>query len=175
MIDAFVSLFTNASALFFILFALALILLIAEAVVPSFGLLGLGGILLAFGSIVTRCVEGNNTSKEILLYIVYIVVIYLLFIVIAKVISRAHRIITAKKRYTIIDGVKVPLTAEGNPDYSFLLGKEGVVVADLKPLGKIKIGNDVFEATTSKGYIYSGAIVKVDKVIAQRIIVKRKG
>ncbi len=175
MINAFIKLFVEADALFYILFVLAMALLVAEAVVPSFGLLGLGGILSTFGSIVARCVVGDNTSLEIFLFVVYILAFILLAIIITKIINKVRIKITQKSRYAVVDGVKVPLTKEGNLDYSFLLGKEGVVVSDLKPLGKIKIDDQIFEATTSKGYIYTGTVVKVDKIMAQRIVVKKKG
>ncbi len=173
MINAFVTLFSQGDALFYILFALAIVLLIAEAVVPSFGILGLGGILMSAGAIICRCLTGNNSSLQKFLFIVYILLILLLLIVITKLLYKLHQLRINRKKFAIIDGVKVPLTAEGNPDYSFLLGKEGEVVSDLKPLGKIRVDSNVFEATTMKGYIYSGTKVKVDKVIAQKIIVKK--
>lgn len=174
MINAFVTLFTQGDALFYILFVLAIVLLVAEAIIPSFGIIGIGGILMAIGATVSRCLTGDNSTKEIILYIVYILVILLAMIILTKLFHKAHLYRINKKKYAIVDGVKIPLTNEGNLDYSFLLGKEGEVVSDLKPLGKIKIDGNVFEATTTKGYIYSGTLVRVDKVVAQKIIVKKK-
>ncbi len=175
MIDATIKLFAEADALFYILFSISLLLLAIEAIIPSFGIIGLGGILMAFGAITARCVTGNNTSKEIFVYIGVLLAIIVVLVVIVKLLNRIHKAIKRSKNYLIVDGVKVPLTKEGTLDYSFLLGKEGEVVSDLKPTGKVKIDGNVFEVTTTKGYLYTGTLVKVDKVVGQKIIVRKKG
>ena len=175
MLNAFITLFSRGGVAFYILFVIALILIICEALESSFGILGLGGILFGFGAIVARCFETDNTSTEIALYVFYIIALLVAAMLIVKLFKRLKRITKRTKAVAEVDGVEVPLTSEGNLDYSFLLGKEGEVVSDLKPLGKVKIDDQIYEATTAKGYIYSGAKIKVDKVIAQRIIVIRKG
>lgn len=174
MINAFITLFADADALFYILLSLAVILTVTEALTPSFGIFGLGAILFGFATIVARCVTGGNTSSQILYYILYLIAIFIILIIVAKIVHSCMTRYREKKKYAIVEGVKIPLTDEGNLDYSFLLGKEGEVVADLKPLGKVKIDGNIFEATTEKEYIYSGARVKVDKVVAQKIVVKKK-
>ena len=68
---------------------------------------------------------------------------------------------------------EVNFTEQGNMDFSFLVGKEGEVVSDLKPSGKVVIDSKIYDVTTSKEYIYSGAKVKVIYVLAQKIVVKK--
>lgn len=175
MIDTIIKLFAEADALFYILFALSLVLLAIESAIPSFGIIGLGGILMAFGAITARCVTGSNSSKEIFIYIGCLLAIIIVLVVVVKIFAKLHRVIRRNKSYLIVDGVKVPLTKEGSLDYSFLLGKEGEVISDLKPTGKAKIDGHVFEVTTTKGYLYTGTLIKVDKVMGQKIIVRKKG
>ena len=175
MLDAFVTLFSEADVLFYVLFSLAIILLIAEVFIPSFGIVGMSGILSAIGAIIDRCVAKNNTTTETILYIVYIVLIIIVVVGLIKLFQKVDNSRKAKKQFAIVDGNKIPLTKDGYLDYSFLVGKEGVVVADLKPTGKVDIEGKVYEVTTSKEYIYSGTHVRVDKIINQRVVVKKKG
>ena len=175
MIDAFITLYTQADILFYCLYGLAIILLIAESIIPSFGVVGMGGILSATGAIVARTVEKNISSEETALYILYIVVSIALVIGFIKLIQKLDKKRKNRKHYAIVDGNKIPLTKDGYLDYSFLVGKEGVVVADLKPTGKAEFDKKIYEVTTTKEYIYSGTTVRVDKVINQRVVVRRKG
>ncbi len=175
MFEAFVTLFTGADVGFYILFSFAVLLLVIEAILPSFGIVGLCGILMGFGAIVERCVTGENSSIQIFAYILYPIILLLIIIGIVKLICKAVAWHKNRSRYAIVDGVKVPLTKEGNLNYSYLLGKEGEVVSDLKPAGKAKIDGHIYEVTTTKEYIYSGTKIRVDKVMSQKIIVKKKG
>jgi len=172
MFEAFLTLFSEADVLFYILYILAIGLLIAEVFVPNFGLLGLGGVLISIIAIAMRCLHGENTSNEIVLYVLYSVIIILIIIAIMKLI-RAGIARKNKVKYAMIDGNKVPLTPEGNPDYSFLLEEEGEVVSDLKPTGKARFEQGTFEVTTTKEYIYTGTRVRVDKVIAHKVVVRK--
>ncbi|MBQ3158633.1 MAG: hypothetical protein IJB98_02965 [Clostridia bacterium] len=175
MIDAFITLFTEADLLFYSLFALAILLLIAEVFIPSFGIVGMGGVLSAIGAIVARTVEKNISSTQTIFYIIYIVLSILIVVGLIKLLNKAGSKLKERKRYAIVDGNKIPLTKDGYLDYSFLVGKEGEVVADLKPAGKVKIDGKVYEVTTTKEYIYSGTIIRVDKVINQKVVVRKKG
>jgi len=175
MLQSFLTLFTQADVLFYILYAFSIILLIVEVFLPSFGIVGMGGLIMALGAIVVRCIHGNNSSNEILFFVIYLVLILTLIVGLVKLSYYLHLKLSKRKKYAIIDGNKVPLTNEGNPDYSFLIGQEGEVISDLKPTGKVKFSSGTFEATSSKEYIYKGTIVKGYKVINQKLVVKKKG
>ena len=71
------------------------------------------------------------------------------------------------------DGAEVKLTKEGNPDYNFLLGKEGFVKSDLKPSGKAKINGKIYDVSSGKDYIYASNKIKVVRVENTRIIVEK--
>lgn len=175
MFKAFVTLFTEADVLFYCLFSLAIILLVAETFIPSFGIVGMGGLLMALGSIIARCVSKDNSTLETVMYVIYIVLLMVLVVCIIKLFQKVDKKRKSKKQYATVDGNKIPLTKDGYLDYSFLVGKEGEVVADLKPSGKVKIDGKIYEVTTTKEYIYSGTMVRVDKVINQRVVVRKKG
>lgn len=173
MFKAFVTLFTQADALFYVLFALTLVLFIAEIFIPSFGIVGIGGFLMGMGAITERCITGNNTSNQILAYIFWIVVLISLVVALIKVIYQLILSRRKMKNTMVVKGNVVPSTEQGNPDFSFLLGKTGVVTSDLKPSGKVQIDGKIYDVTTSKDYIFAGSEVKVIEVYASKVVVKK--
>lgn len=173
MFKAFLTLFSGADALFYVLFALALGLFILEIFIPSFGLVGVAGLLMTVGAITERCVLGDVSSTEIMFYIFWCILILVFVVFAVKVIYQIVRNRKKNKAMVTVKGNKVPTTEEGNPDYSFLLGKCGVVVADLKPSGKAEFDEKVYDVTTTKEYIFAGSRVRVKKVYAQKIVVEK--
>lgn len=174
MLNAFVTLFTGADWLFYLLLIISISLFVAEVFIPGFGIAGLGGVLSTVATVTERCVHGNNSSNEILLYILYIVLIISLVSSIVKWIYAIHKAKKNRPKFRIVDGNQIPLTESGNLDYSFLIGKEGEVVSDLHPIGKVNIDGGIYEVTTAKEYIYTGTVVVVEDIFGQRIVVKRK-
>ena len=173
MFDAFITLFSQADALFFVLFSLSLLLFVLEIFIPSFGIAGLAGILMTLGAITERCVSGSNSTTQVGFYIFWCVVLLAVVCSLVKfvfVLVRNHK---KMKSMMIVKGNPVPSTEQGNPDYSFLIGKSGVVVADLKPSGKAEFDEKVYDVTTTKDYIFAGSRVRVKKVYASKIVVEK--
>lgn len=174
MFKAFVTLFSEADFLFYILLILSAGLFILELFTSGFRLASLGGIIMTIGTMTERCIHGNNSAKEVLLYMLYTVLVVYILVAIARLIFDLVRN-KNKVKYAIIDGNKVPLNKDGSPDYTFLIGKEGEVVADLKPTGKVRFEEGFFEVTSVKEYIYNGNYVIVEKISNGKIVVKKKG
>ena len=173
MFNAFITLFSEADWLFYVLLVLSICLLVAELFIPNFSIAGIGGIIMTIATITERCAHGKNTANELLLYIIYTFGIIVLCVWTVKMIYVTVRS-RNKVKYTTVDGNKVPLTKEGFLDYSFLIGEEGVVITDLKPTGKVRFDKGAFEATSIKEYIYSGSTVVADRILNGKIIVKKK-
>ena len=174
MFKAFITLFSEADWVFFVLLILAIVFSVAELFIPSFGIAGIGGILMSIGAITERCTHGENTANEILLYMFYITIIIVSVVMLVRFIFVLIRNNRNKVKYAVVDGNKIPLTKDGNLDYSFLVGQEGEVLTDLKPTGKVRFESGTFEATSTKEYLYSGTWVKADRIFNGRIIVKKK-
>ena len=173
MFEAFITLFTEADWLFYVLFALTIFLFVIEVLKKGFGIAGIAGIIMAVSTITERCTVKNNTSTEIIFYMLYI---YLLFFLIMLIIKAVVKVLQNKKtiKFATINGNKVPLASDGSLDYSFLIGEEGEVLTDLKPTGKVKFEKGTFEVTSTREYIHEGSMVKVDRIFNGRIIVKKK-
>jgi len=78
-----------------------------------------------------------------------------------------------KSNLIVVDGNKVPADEMGNPNYSFLVGKTGECITDLKPIGKAKICGHIFTVKSEKGYLYNGNFVEVVKTESTTIYVKK--
>lgn len=173
MFKAFLTLFSGADAVFYVLFALAIGLFVLEIFIPSFGLVGIAGILMTIGAITERCVVQEVSSTEIIFYIFWCIILIVFIVGAVKIVYQLVRNHRKRKAMVTVKGNKVPTTEEGNPDYSFLLGKCGVVVADLKPSGKAEFDEKIYDVTTTKEYIFAGSRVRVKKVYAQKIVVEK--
>ena len=55
---------------------------------------------------------------------------------------------------------------------SYLIGREGVVVLDLHPLGRIEVDNRMYDARSKLGEIKKGTKVSIVKVSGSELIVK---
>ena len=174
MLKAFVTLFSQADFIFYILYGFALGLFISRIFVAGHFFLNFAGLLMTIGAITERCVVGNNTSTQMIYYIIFSV---LLLIVIYSLVKLCRELALAnkmRKKMAKVKGNNVPLSPEGNPDYSFLLGKVGMVVSDLKPTGKVDIQGAIYEVSSINDYISAGCIVKVVKVLVSRVFVEKQ-
>lgn len=173
MFKAFVTLFSEADVLFFVLFALSALSFVLRVFFPRFGIAGIAGCFLAVSAMIERCIEIENNPSKVFFFIFWIVI--LLFVV-ASLTKLVFNLVLNKKRaklQAIVNGEKIPMTKEGNLDYSFLVNKTGVVVSDLKPSGKVEINGKIYDVTSTKEYIFTGSRVVVSRVYAQKIIVKK--
>ena len=174
MLNAFVTLFSQADFVFYIIYIFALGLFISRIFVQNHFFLSLAGFVMAVGAITERCVVQENTSTQIIFYIIYSVLLMIAVYSIVKITTELVVANKTRKKMAKVKGNNVPLTEEGNPDYSFLLGKVGMVVSDLKPTGKVEIQGSIYEVSSINDYINAGCIVKVVKVLVSRVFVEKQ-
>ena len=169
MFKSFLELFTKANILFYILFAITMVLLIFTEIFSKnkvFKYLSYTSLAL---TIIVRYFIQKPTFGEFILYCLWLAVFMALIVAISAII-KAMILVSKRKR---INKLKIPTTEQGNYDYSFLLNKQGVVVADLKPSGKVKIEGKIYDVSCVKKYLYAGTKVYVSKVETSRIYVKQ--
>lgn len=147
-----------------------LLLLLEIFVIPGFGVAGIAGITCIVGSLVFSAVDdipsgfaGNFT--EIILSSLFIVVSSSLFALGLSIWLGAK--LLGSKRWAFA------LHAEQRPEEGYVsvdmsvrkeLGKEGIAFTDLRPAGKIMIGQEVYDAVSETGeFIPKGTGVKVIK------------
>ena len=155
----FINIFVEMGWASGILLIIGAILLIAECLTPGFNVAGFFFFFCLFLGIIARIAEGASLTQTLLLILIVAIVIGVLFGLFIKSAKSG-----ALSRTPIIEtGTAVP-EDYGELKNKFLLGKMGITKTFCKPVGKIIIDNQVYEAITSYGYIDANKSVVVEKV-----------
>ena len=178
MVNGFVTLFTETEVVAWIVLAISLVCLIAEVFIPSFGLVGIGGIVLGLAGIGFNANKPWLTTSELVWLIVDTLVLMGAIVGLVKLVyvlthGKNKKKKNATKTYLDMDGKLIPADDEGNPDFSFLKGKAGTCVTDLKPSGKVEIDGEVYNVLADQGYLYNGNMVRVIKTVGASVYVQK--
>lgn len=153
-----------------LLFIIGFILLALEIfVVPGFGVAGISGIALIFGSLIlsmisnvnfdfsnTPTLEVNNAFKSLLFAMVGLVIL-LYFFGASLFKSRFFKKVVLTD--TLADS-KVNVQFE-QTNVSDVIGASGITRTDLRPMGRVEINGTNYEAKTLAEFISAGTEVKV--------------
>jgi membrane-bound serine protease (ClpP class) len=162
-------------------FIVGLILIAIEVfVLPGFGIAGVAGIVLTIGSLALVMLNNNFFDFT---YVNDTQIMEVLIVVFSSLLCGLVMILFAANRLGKeggLKGVALDHTLDNKDGYSSqflkenLMGKEGKSETVLRPSGKIKIGDDVYDATTLGGYIEQGKYIVVIAQEGDIIKVKEK-
>jgi membrane-bound serine protease (ClpP class) len=153
-----------------ILIFIAGVVLIAVEIfaIPGFGVAGISGIVLIIGGL-TLSLVGNvgldftGVPLEGILQAFFIVVIAIFLSLLLSFFISKQMFTTTIFGHLALDTVQN--VDEGytsaDEEYESMMGKKGIAFTVLRPSGKVKIGNDVYDATAVSGYIEKGEAVQV--------------
>ncbi len=167
----FTGLFANMHVAVTLLLALGIILCIVEAVVPGFGVFGIMGILCEIAGIVVHAVISGSVVQVFLLIVILLLItslLFLLFIRSAKYGLLAKSAIVENKP-SIPNDYKLKAENELKP----LIGQEGLTLTECRPVGKIRIGQNTYEAQSKSSIIEKGNVIKVVAIEDARIIIDK--
>lgn len=171
--DDFVALFTDIHIISLVLLIVGIILLALELfVIPGFGMTGVLGILSLIGSLGSHAyITGSFTQFVILLFII-LVIIAILFMML---VFSAKRGWLSKTPLILGDtAVSKEYFENAEKEIQGLLGKSGVCLSKINPMGIILIDNKEYEASTRGGEIEKDCQIIVVSVDNSKIIVERK-
>lgn len=148
-----------------ILFIAGIILLLIEAVIPNFGVVGISGIVAMIAAIILSASSAEQG--------VYIFLSALLLT--AAVVAVAFRYLKRSKVWSQIV-LQYAETRErgyvGPTDYSHLVGKPGKTITPLRPAGTAEIDGQRIDVVSEGSFIANSQAVKVVKVEGSRVIVR---
>lgn len=164
-----------------VIFVIGLILLAIEIfALPGFGVFGFAGIILMFTALVLAMVD-NVYFKFDFTSGVNTIINALFTVIIASFAATIGSYFIAKKLFSgrsifgQLSLSAVQLKEEGfiSSDNSLqkIIGCEGVAHTDLRPAGKIKIGNEIYDATANVGYIEKNQKIKVVNYMQSQLVV----
>ena len=150
-----------------LVFILGVGLLVFEIFIPGFGLIGVMGTLCIVASFFLLLGGGAAALKWLALsFVVAVAGIYLL----SKYLP--HSSIYKRVVLKNTSGEMHP-GSENKKEYTYLLGKHGVALTVLRPAGKIKVDNQVFDALSYGDFIDIGKEILVDAVQGEKIYVNK--
>lgn len=154
-----------------VLFAVGLVIVVVEVIVPSGGLLGIA----AFGALVGSLVCAYQLSgwATVALAAIELVCVPIVVVLAFKILPK-----TSLGRQLILSPPTSP-SSKGNPaasaggdGYSSLLGVEGKTATMLRPSGTAEIGGRRISVVTRGEMIALGSTVRVIEVEGNRVVVE---
>ncbi len=152
-----------------ILVVIAVLLVLAESVVPSGGLIALAAVTSGVAGIVVAFVKAKNPALGIGLLAGGVIAAPLVFIF---GVSRLPRTRFGRKM-VLKEGLTAGVARNPEePEYAALLGRPGRAVSLLRPAGVVEIDGRRYDAQSEGTWIPEGAKIKVVKVEAHVIVVR---
>jgi membrane-bound serine protease (ClpP class) len=145
-------------------------LIIELFVIPGFGIAGISGIILIVGSLILSLVanidgfdftfaSGEQLTRAVLQVTVILTLSIIGFLVFNERITNS----AAFKKLTLQDSLSGEGYTAGLAELDNLAGQQGTAVTDLRPSGKISIGENRYEASTDGELIEKGTEIIVVK------------
>ncbi len=147
------------------LYVVGLLLFIIEAVVPGFGIAGIGGTVCIVISIIMIT---NSVYGAILMIVATIAIIALAAIVLYKL-GIGKRVL---KKFILSTEQKNEEGYSSNQSNGKYIGMRGIAITPLRSSGSILIGADKLDAVSEGDYIDKNAAVEVIRVEGRRIVVR---
>ena len=167
----FVSLFTGMHWVVALLLCAGIALCIIEAVVPGFGIFGIFGILSAIGGIVTHAIISGSVLQVFFLVLLVMVVVGLLFLLFIH--SAKYGLLAKSALVENKSSIPADFKEKTVKELSSLIGQEGLTLTECKPVGKIRVGQNTYEAQAKSAIIKKGEVIKVISIEDARIIIDK--
>lgn len=152
----------------FLVFLLGISLLIVELYVPDFGVIGIVGFLAMVLSIYLKTGDFTQLVYLVLgsIAVAFIVIVYFL---------KSGKDLNISPGFVLNEAMSNDKGYSSEKDYSFLVNTNGLVISDLRPVGRAKFGEDTYEVISTAEMISSGELVTVVRVQGAKVYVKREG
>lgn len=167
----FVNLFTQMHWVVILLLCLGVVFCVIEAIIPGFGIFGVLGILCEVAGIVVHAVISGSVLQVFFLILIVLLVVgllFLLFIHSAKYGLLAKSAIVENK-----SAIPSDYKEKTDKELSKLIGQEGLALTECRPVGKIRIGQNTYEAQAKGLLIQKGEVIKVVAIEDARIMIDK--
>ncbi len=166
-----------------LIFITGIILLAVEIfVLPGFGIAGVGGIVLIATSLTFSLIKNDgfdfsgvpsvNIFQPLLIVMSSMILSVILSYVLGKRFMSSN--LFGKLVLQDVQDAKAGYASFDTNQQIQLIGREGTAVTHMRPTGKIKIGEDMYTATTEFSFIDNGEHVVVTRVEGMNIFVKKR-
>ena len=146
---------------------LGLVFVTIELFTPGFGVPGITGLVLLLAGIV---IASDSVLEGMVLFIVILLLLCLLFTIAVKSASGG---VLAKSPLVLKESANKQDGFTSGEDMGYFLGREGVVVSMLRPVGTADFDGVKLEVLAEGEIVENGSKVKVVKVEGRKLIVRK--
>jgi len=167
-----------------LIFITGIILLMLEFfVIPGFGIAGISGVVLAITGLTMSLIDNIIFSYKDVYFIFYQIITSFTLVIISFLIPVITFLFLGNKIFEKTFFNKIILKAEQNISEGFvsvklnqseLKGKEGKTITDLRPAGKVLIGDEIYDALAMVGFIPKNTNVVIVKTETGQVYVLEK-
>lgn len=147
------------------LFIAGFILVGIEMVIPGFGVPGLSGIACLIIAIV---LTADTVEEGMTITMIVVAVLAVMLTVVMLVLKQVKSPIILQENLETASGFL------NEADLEYLVGKEGIAVTDLKPVGKCSIGGIEFDVRAESRFLAKDSRVVVSFIHENMIVVKEQ-
>ena len=149
------------------LFVLGIGLLIVEMITPGLGIPGVTGFILLVAAIIW---QAKTITDALITIAAIIVILFAAGFIIFKSFSNGR---LSKTDIVLKDSINSESTSISNEDTKKLIGKQGVALSELRPVGYADIEGRKYDVITDGDFIKKGEHIEVCSVEELKIKVKK--
>lgn len=169
--QSFVLLFTEMDVLSAVCLLVGIVLVLVEIFQPGFGIFGIVGAVILLAGVIIRMINGGDLAMLFIMIFFIFLFAIIGFLIMAKMFKSGWL-----NRTPIVQNKSaVPVgTTEGTKDFSSLIGAEGISTTSLRPIGRAKIKDDVYDVISKDGsMIDANEKIIVVGIEGQKILVEK--
>lgn len=149
--------------------------------IPGFGVTGITGIVLVVMGLTLSLIDNvgfdfTHVNVNKIIASLFLVIISIFISIVASFFI-TKSLFTQNKFFGSLALETVESAAEGytasDSEYQAMIGRSGIAHSILRPAGKVKIGDEVFDATALTGYIEKGDKIEVVKYETGQLFVRK--
>lgn len=164
-------LFTNMSWIVILLLCLGVIFCIVEAVIPGFGFFGIAGILCEIAGVVVHAIFSGSALQVFFLVLIIFLITVIMFLIFVN--SAKHGLLSKSAIVEANTALPKDYREKAENKLKALIGKEGLTLTECKPVGKIRIGQNTYEAQSVGSVIGKGEVICITAIEDARIMIDR--
>ena len=136
------------------------VLCIVEAMFAGFGVFGVSGILCEVGAVVVHATLCKGSPIQVLILVLLITLVTLLIFLLFV---RSARFGLLGKTPIIQNKTAIPNNygKDDQDNLKKLIGKEGIIISECRPVGKLRINDNVYEVCSKDSLIAKGEVAKI--------------
>lgn len=156
----------NAEMIHIALFIIGIILLLVEALLPSFGIIGIAGIISVISGVV---MAANNTENAM----ISLGIAMLISIIIVAVVAWYFKHKGIWNKFVLKEQTSTETGYVSQPSQEHLVGKIGITVTPLRPAGIAMIDDERIDVVSGGEFIGADVSIKVILVEGTRVVVRQ--